>query len=128
MLALLAPFRTEIIIGALVAILAGAGYFYFTYSQNKIVALEKLQAQEELRISAFVTTIDQMKIDAAETRKHQDELDASLSTIRTHTETQKSAIDAADIDKQAQKDAAALEKSLNADTAKTLKSFEDSTK
>ena len=120
--------RSNIIIGALIAALAGGAYFYFTYSQDKIANLEKAQAQQELRIAAFEETIKQIKVDAAETKQHQDELNSSLTGIRTSVERQKAVVDGVDLNKQADADALALEKKINAATAKTLKTFEDLSK
>lgn len=51
------------IVAVLAAIIGGAGYTYFTYTQNKIVSLTEQVAQYEINIRQYEQTLAQLQQD-----------------------------------------------------------------
>jgi outer membrane murein-binding lipoprotein Lpp len=86
LLSIFSGIKTYLIIGAIIAAMAGAALFYFNYSQNKIEQLEKDVATQQAVIGAYKTEVDTMNRQALEAKANQDALNDELQKIRLEKE------------------------------------------
>jgi Mg2+ and Co2+ transporter CorA len=81
-LALLAPFRTYLIFGAIALTVLGGFYWYYQDSQTRIANLQKELVATQLVVTTQNETIKKMKEDAALAQKVQEETNKDLQDAR----------------------------------------------
>ena len=121
-------FKVMIIMGVLMATMAGGFYFYYKDTQNRIQILAKNNAKFESAVQTQQTAIDTLQQDAEKFNKLNQRLQINLDNAEKEKDALYKKLQRHDLTRLALRKPALIEKVINKATKKEHESIEDLTK
>lgn len=125
------PFQKWIIIGILVALLAGAAYYYYTSTQHRIqdliensAVLRQNAIQLESANQKNLETIDTLQQDFEEVRKNYEQVQDEFQIIRMHNKELRERVAERDLSILAAEKTVLVENTINKASDNALRCFE----
>ncbi len=121
-------FKVMIIMGVLMATMAGGFYFYYKDTQNRIQVLAKNNAKLETAVQTQQTAIDTLQQDAEKFNKLNQQLQIKLDDAEKEKDSLHKKLQRHNLTRQALRKPGLIEKIINRATKKEHESIEDLTK
>lgn len=121
-------FKGMIIMGVLMATMAGGFYFYYKDTQNRIQMLAKNNAKLETAVQTQQTTIDTLQQDAEKFNKLNQQLQIKLDDAEKEKDALHKKLQRHNLTRQALRKPGLIERIINRATKKEHESIEDLTK